>query len=783
MGWVSERKVKGSPNRGDSVADAWSTKQIVGIYGQDGSGYEDIYSATESEGNPPAAPSNNFGFERPEAPWSDDIPADIGGTNRFIWRCRRRIEGAPEVGDQVEADWGPVRLHTVYGRSGLDGLGFEYIYSATSQEDISPTLPSNDWGFDEPQAPWTDAQNRPSPVAERPFIWESRREIRGEPDVGAAIGPVWSTPILITFPTEGQRGVAGTLFLDGRGAPGANLGEDNYVYLDQLTNTLYRKDAGAWVELVTFSGVDGATWLTGTRVPRSGEGKVGDWFFSTGTNTIYQKTEVSVWTSIFSFPAVATIIAGSGPPDVELGNVNDLYFRTDNGHVLKKELNSSGQPEWVLVTDLTGFESAGVVQVEGTNWQAGNSDPLDDAGNVGDWWVNLESGEIFQKVGDREWLSVGSLKYSDVAAWLNGQGDPAATLGFDGNYYFDTLTGSIWYKTGGTWIKQIDLGVEGAGAFPWLIGDGNPNFNEFAELGAVGQNYFDSGEGQLYEKTRPWSGSATMPDTTSWEARIDITATTRVAINGNLLYGSNPPGPNDGTIVGQSYFDTNAGIFYELTERDQVNKVSTWIERFAIAGAVDAGLHTGEGVPDDMTPGELNALYLDTATGILYQLTAIAGEVKTWAQIFDLDAGTGAGNNWFVGDGVPNDPADPPENVEPRPLPNTREGDFYVNRLTQQVFYATADGNTVVWAPSFNIRGEAGEGTAGADARVRTERNEADTGVELISEQVDADGVVTRIGSAMLRDGQAPNVSVEQIAGGHRVTIGSETTVLPSAVA
>lgn len=36
--------------------------------------------------------------------------------------------------------------------------------------------------------------------------------------------------------------------------------------------------------------------------------------------------------------------------------------------------------------------------------------------------------------------------------WHNGAGAPAPALGSDGDYYLDTSSGDVYYKSGGAWI-------------------------------------------------------------------------------------------------------------------------------------------------------------------------------------------------------------------------------------------------------------------------------------------------------------------------------------------
>ena len=90
--------------------------------------------------------------------------------------------------------------------SATDGAGREDIFAVTSNN-ASPSLPSNNWGYDSPVLPWTDGQVALNPGQ---TLWRAYRKIIGQPTAGTQIDDVWSVPVVV-----GHYGVDGVSGVDG----------------------------------------------------------------------------------------------------------------------------------------------------------------------------------------------------------------------------------------------------------------------------------------------------------------------------------------------------------------------------------------------------------------------------------------------------------------------------------------------------------------------------------------------------------------------------------------
>jgi len=223
IGEWSDAVVMSAPGA-DGVAGADGAE---GAAGEDGVGIEYIFAITADSGTSPSAPNNSWGFDQPSSPWYDGAPS-MTTSNKALWRAQRDIEGTPDVGDAVSDSWsgstvvgrfgddgdaGATGLQGVAGQDGDDGAGIEFIFAKTSDSGTSPSAPNNNWGFDSPQSPWSDAA--PSLDTSNKALWRAQRAILGNPDVGDAVSDSWSDSTVVgRFADDGVEGADGA---DGAG--------------------------------------------------------------------------------------------------------------------------------------------------------------------------------------------------------------------------------------------------------------------------------------------------------------------------------------------------------------------------------------------------------------------------------------------------------------------------------------------------------------------------------------------------------------------------------------
>ena len=319
-----------------------------------------------------------------------------------------------------------------------------------------------------------------------------------------------SEPTRITA-TLGPGRARGPQWHFGTGDPDDALGEDGEFYLDTDAKALWIKRNGAWVKQADLSNADGSQWFTGAAEPAVALGVDGDWYFRTGeaeiAGTVYQKVD-GAWVKLVDIDEGTRGAVWHGGEDIpasDLGEVGDWYFRTDQGYVYQK----TDATTWTFRRDITGPQGIG-----GATWHNGAGAPADTLGNDGDLYFRTGNQTVYRKASGT-WSQIADLSAADGARWFTGSTVPASSLGADGDWYFRTgtgaLAGQIYTKVSGAWVKQVDVDQGTPGAV-WHSGSGAPG----GTLGKVGDFYFRTSNGYVYEKT----GSS------AWTFRRDITGPT-----------------------------------------------------------------------------------------------------------------------------------------------------------------------------------------------------------------------------------------------------------------
>ncbi len=239
----------------------------------------------------------------------------------------------------------------------------------------------------------------------------------------------------------------------GTANPAANLGNDGDIYVNQSSNTLWRKTAGAWAQFADLSGADGAQWYSGNGEPSATLGVAGDWYFRTGTGAraaeIWRKA-ADGWGRLVDIDQGqdgedgATWLSGSGYPDAASGRLGDHWFQTSNGHVYERTADVAWETRGSTAT--FGFGPA-------NNWSAGDGSPDTSLGIVGDAYVDEASSTIWRKASSG-WTEVADLSVGEGAQWWVGTAAPASGDGAAGDWFYRPSTGELWEKT--HWQFQFD---------------------------------------------------------------------------------------------------------------------------------------------------------------------------------------------------------------------------------------------------------------------------------------------------------------------------------------
>ena len=113
----------------------------------------------------------------------------------------------------------------------------------------------------------------------------------------------------------------------------------------------------------------------------------------------------------------------------------------------------------------------GPAGLDGRTVRNGASNPTNDIGNNGDFYINTTAWTIFGPKAAGAWGTGSSLigpqgpqgpaggggggGGGPTESWLSGAADPANNVGADGDWYLNTTTGKILEKVAGAWVQRI----------------------------------------------------------------------------------------------------------------------------------------------------------------------------------------------------------------------------------------------------------------------------------------------------------------------------------------
>jgi hypothetical protein len=282
---------------------------------------------------------------------------------------------------------------------------------------------------------------------------------------------------------------------------------------------------------------NGKTILNGTLNPNAGLGNDGDFYINTNTNQIFGPKASSIWGSGTSLvgPAGATgatglagatgtngingktILNGTINPSVGIGTDGDFYINKATNQIFGPK--TSGV--WGAGTSLIG--ATGVSGTNGTNGSDGKtilsgiSNPLNVLGTNGDFYINMNTNQIFGPKSSGVWgpgtsltgptgangaNGTNGINGVDGKTILHGTSNPLGGTGANGDFYINTLTDQIFGpKTAGAWGIGTSLigpsganGVNGTDGKTILNGINNPSGGN----GVNGDFYINTSTNQLF---------------------------------------------------------------------------------------------------------------------------------------------------------------------------------------------------------------------------------------------------------------------------------------------
>lgn len=224
--------------------------------------------------------------------------------------------------------------------------------------------------------------------------------------------------------------------------------------------------------------------------------------------------------------------------------------------------NASGLLEWISTSNL------------GSKWHTGAGEPAPTLGRTGDFYLDADVGDFYEKVNFNTWTLRGNVDGSD---WFKGSGPPAPSLGRVQDFYIDIDEGDLYEKTTPTtWV--LITNIDGS---DWFQGAGPPA----SSLGREQDFYIDKITGDLYEKNSP----------TTWDLFANITGPQGPV--GPMANVSDDTTPElGGDLDGQGHNISNVGTYNGVT-------VEAHASRHAPGGADPIAT----GTPSTQTPDQANA--------------------------------------------------------------------------------------------------------------------------------------------------------------------------------
>jgi len=257
------------------------------------------------------------------------------------------------------------------------------------------------------------------------------------------------------------------------------------------------------------------------------------------------------------------------------------------------------------------------------------------------------------------------------SVWRNGDNPPLNSLGINGDYYLDNLTGIVYKKISNVYQQQALIkgadGTNGTNGSVWYAGNGAPipdpliyNQNDF---------YLDNNDGEVYRF-----------DGFDWQPETNIFGTD--GTNGSVWYADNGVPVDNPAIYNPNdfYLDNETGEVYQFNG-------TNWIQQVNIKGANGSQWYTDSGMPTTL---QLDGdFYLDANDGQVYE-QQIGAWVDTGTNIKGANGTNGTdGSVWYSGATVP--PTIAGYNITDFFL-ETTTGDVYQNNGVNWIYQLTLSG-------------------------------------------------------------------------------------------
>ena len=298
-----------------------------------------------------------------------------------------------EVWEKGETAWAKTALDLTgpagaAGSDGTDGKGYEWIFARTANANAPTTTPNNNWAYDSPASPWSDAA--PALNSTNPYLWRSQRTVEGDGSTAAQLGN-WSSPVIVgrfgVDGSSGARGARGLQGISGNDGSDGDPGEDGKGYewiFARTSGTTPSAPSNAWsYDSPSNPWSDAAPTLTATnntlwQAQRTVEGD--------GSTA----AQLGDWTT----PKVVSRYGDDGDDGRGISSI------TKSGETLRITLSDNSQDTFTVPNGAAGPRGVdGSAGVNGISTYTGLGDPVDSFGSDGDFYLDIQQNlTLYQKL-------------------------------------------------------------------------------------------------------------------------------------------------------------------------------------------------------------------------------------------------------------------------------------------------------------------------------------------------------------------------------------------------
>lgn len=169
-----------------------------------------------------------------------------------------------------------------------------------------------------------------------------------------------------------------------------------------------------WYKYKGEDGVVGTKIFVSADSPTVGLASIGDLWFNTSTGQFFEQTAGNAWVAKSSTIKGSAIITGTGAPAAGIGNSHSKDLYIDTTPTGNYDFYQKGTNGWNKKGSLKGAD--GVIGKDGEpGSQILNSatNPATSLGRVGDWCINTDTFDIFEKTAESAWSKRGNLRGKD----------------------------------------------------------------------------------------------------------------------------------------------------------------------------------------------------------------------------------------------------------------------------------------------------------------------------------------------------------------------------------